>query len=147
MIRLEHVGIAVGSLEESLPVWETLGAHLESRETVASQGVNVAFLNTGAAHTELLEAIDDDSPIAKFLKSGKRGVHHLAYRVDGLDDILAALKERGVPLIHEQPVPGSRGTRIAFIHPKGTGGVLVELVESVAGEHGDSTEETESSEA
>ena len=79
--------------------------------------------------TELLEPTHDDSPIAKFLASGRSGVHHLAYRVEDIDATLKRLADDGVPLIHETAIPGSQGTRIAFLHPKGTGGVLIELVE------------------
>ncbi|MEM7167396.1 MAG: methylmalonyl-CoA epimerase [Planctomycetota bacterium] len=128
-MELDHIGIAVPQLEAALPLWRATGAKIGSVETVASQGVRVQFLDTGHSKTELLEPIDDNSPIARFLASGKRGVHHVAYRVDNLDARLAELRAEGVPLIHDEPVPGSRGTRIAFLHPKGTGGVLLELIE------------------
>ena len=89
----------------------------------------MAFLRTGAATTELIEPTSDDSPIGRFLASGKRGIHHVTYRVEDLAEHLKQLEDAGVPLIHETPVEGSRGTKVAFLHPRGTGGVLVELVE------------------
>ncbi len=128
-MKLDHVGIAVTDLKSAIPQWEMLGAIYKGTEEVASQKVRVAFLKTGESKTELLEPSDDSSPIAKFLQSGKKGVHHLAYRVDDIDHKLKELKEQGVALIHEQAIPGSRGTRVAFIHPKSMNGVLVELVE------------------
>lgn len=129
MFELDHLGIAVPDLETALASWTTLGARLDHIEEVPEQHVRVAFLATGAVATELLEPTSEDSPISKFLASGKRGVHHVCYRVRELDQVLARLRDRGVPLIHDRPVAGSRGSRIAFIHPKGTGGVLIELVE------------------
>ena len=129
-LRLDHIGIAVADLGQALTLWrDSLGATLLDTETVAEQGVRVAFLDTGESRTELLEALGEDSPIARFLASGKRGIHHVAYQVDDLDSTLQRLGESEVPLIHEQPIAGSRGTRIAFVHPRGTGGVLIELVE------------------
>lgn len=130
-LALDHIGIAVPDLESALALWrDQLGATVGETEVVESQGVRVAFLETGeSTPTELLEPTRDDSPIAKFLASGRQGVHHLAYRVADLDETLTRLRDAGVALIHETPVPGSRGSRIAFVHPKGTGGVLIELVE------------------
>ncbi|MGE3163759.1 MAG: methylmalonyl-CoA epimerase [Planctomycetota bacterium] len=129
MFELDHLGVAVTNLEDALAVWRTLGARLDTIEEVAEQQVRVAFLDTGDVATELLEPLSDDSPIAKFLAAGRRGVHHVAYRVNDVERVLADLRGRGLALIHEHSVPGSRGTRIAFIHPRATGGVLVELVE------------------
>ena len=130
MFRLDHIGIAVTNLEEALELWrDGLGADVGDVETVEEQGVRVAFLKTGEAHTELLEATGEESPIAKFLASGKSGVHHLAYEVEDLAGTLQELKDHGVPLVHDRPVAGSRGTRIAFLHPRGTGGVLIELLQ------------------
>ena len=129
-LRIDHLGIAVPSLEEALGFWrDQLGARLLDTETLAEQGARVAFLDTGEGHTELIEPTCDDSPIARFLASGRRGLHHIAYRVDDIDAHLEQLRDAGVPLIHEQAVAGSRGTRVAFLHPRGAGGVLVELVE------------------
>ncbi len=128
--RLDHIGIAVTDLEDALTLWrDGLGASVSEIETVPEQGVRVAFLETGATKTELLEPLDDSSPIARFHASGKKGVHHVAYRVDDIDAILTSLRDSGVPLINESAVTGSRNTRVAFLHPRGTGGVLIELVE------------------
>ena len=128
---LDHVGIAVEDLDSALEFWrDQLGAICSEVETVAEQGARVAFLETGvSSKTELLEATRADSPIAKFLAAGRKGVHHLAYRVDNLESRLSQLAKDGVPLIHEAPVSGSRGSRVAFLHPRGAGGVLIELVE------------------
>ena len=129
-LRLDHIGIAVPDLEKALGFWrDQLGATVRGTETVESQGVRVAFLATGDATTELLEPTRDDSPIAKFLSGGRGGIHHITYEVEDIAEKLRELEAGGVPLIHKTPVPGSRGTQIAFLHPKGTGGVLVELVQ------------------
>lgn len=129
MFELDHIGIAVEDLEASLATWKAIGASVGGIETVDEQKVRVAFLETGSTKTELLEATDPESPIARFLSSGRRGVHHVCFRVSDLNSTLTRLKSEGVPLINESPVSGSRGTRIAFVHPRGTGGILMELVE------------------
>ncbi len=128
---LDHVGIAVACLDDALALWrDQLGANVTEIEVVESQGARVAFLETDTGSTtELLESTREDSAIGKFLASGRKGVHHLAYRVDDIEERLARLSEAGVPLIHANPVAGSRGTRIAFVHPRGTEGVLIELVQ------------------
>ncbi len=131
-MKLDHVGIAVPDLEEALRFWrDRLGAAVTHLEDVRSEGVRVAFLETGAdgGNTELLQPIDDDGPVARFLASGRKGVHHLAYRVDDLEDRLRVLREAGSRLIDDRPRAGSRGTRVAFIHPRAAGGPLIELVE------------------
>ena len=134
-LAVDHVAIAVPSLDEALRFWrDALGAECIGTEEVPSQKVRVAFLATGNAKTELLEPTAPDSPIARFLDQGRRGLHHVAYRVDDIDATLARLRESEVRLIHDADVPGSRGTRVAFVHPGGTGGVLVELVEHTGGE-------------
>jgi len=126
---LDHIAIAVPDLAAALLFWrDQLGAIPAGTEEVATEKVRVAFLDTGIP-TELLEPTAPDSPIARFLARGGKGLHHVAYRVEDIDAALARLKGSGVRLIHESAVPGSRGTRVAFIHPAATGGVLVELVE------------------
>ena len=136
-MRLDHIGIAVEDLEQALGFWrDQLGARVIKIETVEEQGARIAFLETGDATTELIEPTREDSPIGRFLAAGRPGIHHVTYRVDDLEQQLERLRHAGVPLINEQPVAGSRGTRIAFIHPRGTGGVLVELVEHPRGESG-----------
>lgn len=135
---LDHIAIAVPDLAAALAFWrDRLGAPVADTEEVATEKVRVAFLDTGSVPTELLEPTAADSPIARFLERGGKGPHHIAYRVPDIDRALGALKAAGVRLIHETPVAGSRGTRVAFIHPAATGGVLVELVEHPRGGKGD----------
>ena len=129
-LEIDHVAIAVPSLDEALQFWrDQLGARVLEFEDVPSQQVRVAFIATGGAKTELLEPTSEESPIAKFLAQGRKGLHHVAYRVPDIDAALARLVERGARLIHDTPVPGSRDTRVAFIHPGSAQGVLIELVE------------------
>ncbi len=129
-LALDHVAIAVPDLESALPFWrDQLGATVLGTEEVPSQKVRVAFLSTGMAKTELLEPTSPESPIAKFLNQGRRGLHHVAYRVENIEEILTKLKRAGSRMIQESSVPGSRGTKVAFLHPSTAGGVLVELVE------------------
>ncbi len=133
--RLDHVAIAVPDLEAALAFWrDQLGARFIGTEEVPGEKVRVAFLDTGdaetgGAKTELLEPTAPDSPIARFLERGGKGLHHVAYRVEDIEATLATLATAGARLIHKTPVPGSRGTRVAFIHPSAAGGVLIELVE------------------
>src|SRR5512139_3383433 len=132
--KISHIGIAVVSIAEALPFYtETLGLEFEGTEVVAEQKVKVAFLAIGESRIELLEPTSPDSPVAKFLEKNGPGIHHLAYQVEGLEGRLAALKEQGVRLIDETPRLGAHHTRIAFLHPKASGGVLTELCE--AGDH------------
>jgi methylmalonyl-CoA/ethylmalonyl-CoA epimerase len=128
--KISHIGIAVESIEQALPFYrDILGLEYEGTEVVAEQKVKVAFLAIGESRIELLEATGPDSPVAKFLEKNGPGIHHLAYQVDGLAGRLAALKEQGVRLIDESPRGGAHHTRIAFLHPKASGGVLTELCE------------------
>jgi methylmalonyl-CoA epimerase len=127
---IDHVGIAVKSIDEALPFWEgALGVKCSGRETVEEQKVTTAFLPIKESEIELLEATSPDSPIAGFMEKRGEGIHHLAIRVDNLEDALASLKERGVRLIDEHPRKGAGGARIAFVHPKAAGGILLELCE------------------
>jgi methylmalonyl-CoA epimerase len=133
MSKLEHLGIAVPSLEAGTALWrDLLGCKETFREHVASEKVNVVGLDAGGATIELLEPSSPDSAIAKFLAKRGPGIHHLAFEVEGLAELLTRLKAAGVALIDEVPRPGSRGTKVAFLHPKGALGVLVELVEHPA---------------
>ena len=125
--RLDHVGIAVASIEESLDVYRALGLAESGRETVESQGVVTAFLPLGDTRLELLEPKDADSPVAKFLAKRGPGVHHLCFAVEDLERALADLKKRGFRLVNESPVPGAGGKRVAFLHPSAGHGVLIEL--------------------
>lgn len=127
---LDHVGIAVEDLEEALKLYEgLLGLKLEGTELVESQKVKTAFLPLGETELELLEATDPESPIAKFIAAKGQGVQHLAFRVDDIEAALAEAKAAGIRLIDEVPRLGAGGARIAFLHPKSTNGVLVELCE------------------
>lgn len=130
LLKIDHIGIAVKSNAESKTFWsDILGLPFEGEETVSEQKVTTAFFPIGESEVELLESTDPDGPVAKFLEKKGQGVHHIALRVDDLDGALAELKERGVKLIDETPRIGAGGARIAFLHPKATGGILVELCE------------------
>ncbi|AMV73906.1 methylmalonyl-CoA epimerase [Desulfuromonas carbonis] len=129
--KINHIGIAVKSLEASLPFYrDILGMKFEGTEEVAEQKVRVAFLAVGESRIELLEPTAEDSPVARFLEKNGEGIHHLAYQVEDLAAALARLKEQGVRLVDEVPRRGAHGTRIAFLHPKASGGVLTELCEA-----------------
>ena len=128
--KIDHIGIAVNSLDEAQPFWEqALGLHFLEREYVDDQKVNVAMGEVDRTHIELLEPTDPSSPIAKYLEKNRPGIHHLAITVDDIDATLARLKKEGVRLIDETPRVGAGGKRIAFVHPKSTSGVLLELSE------------------
>ena len=125
---LDHIGIAVGDLAQALAFYrDALGLEVEGAEDVPSQRVRAHFVQVGEATLELLEPTAPDSPIAKFVDRRGPGVHHITLRVDDIAAALARLKSRGVRLIDEQPRPGAEGALIAFVHPAGTHGVLVEL--------------------
>jgi methylmalonyl-CoA epimerase len=127
---LDHVGIAVHSLDESLPLFESItGGKGYGRERVEAQGVEVVFLGEGDGRLELLAPTRDDSAVAKFLARRGPGMHHLCYRVGSVADELARYRESGAQLIDEAPRAGAAGHLVAFVHPKSTGGVLVELLE------------------
>lgn len=127
---VDHIGIAVKSIDEALKFWEgTLGIKCHGVEEVAEQKVKTAFLPIEDTEVELLEATSPESPVAKFIEAKGEGIHHLAIRVDNLEAALAEMKEKGVRLIDEKSRLGAGGARIAFIHPKATGGVLLELSE------------------
>lgn len=126
--KINHIGVAVKSIEASTPFYrDVLGMTFEGTEVVAEQKVKVAFFAVGESRVELLEPIADDSPVAKFLEKNGEGTHHIAYEVDDLAATLEKLKAAGVRLIDEVPRCGAHGTRIAFLHPKASGGVLTEL--------------------
>ena len=132
---VDHVGVAVDDLEAALVLYrDTLGMLLVHRETVAEQGVEAALLDVGESHIELLSPLGPDTAVGKFLARKGPGLHHVAYRVDSVDDALAALSKAGMRLIDEQPRTGIRNSRVAFVHPSSTGGVLTEIVQP-AGDH------------
>jgi methylmalonyl-CoA epimerase len=125
---LDHIGIAVASLDQALAFYrDALGLDIEAPEEVESQRVRAHFIPLGESALELLEATAEDSPIAKYVSKRGPGVHHITLRVDDIVAALAQLKARGVRLIDEAPRPGAHGSRVAFIHPASAHGVLVEL--------------------
>jgi len=127
---LDHIGIAVRSLE-SAKIYEALGLTIDHVETVETQKVKTAFLSVGDSNLELLEPTSADSPIAKFIEKRGEGIHHICLRVDDLDAHLARLKAQGFRLINDSGVPGAHGCRVAFLHPAGGNGVLIELSEKM----------------
>ncbi|OKL38051.1 methylmalonyl-CoA epimerase [Domibacillus mangrovi] len=130
MKKVDHIGIAVASLDESISLYtEQLGMTYVKTELVKSQGVNVAFIDAGNIKIELLEPTSPDSPIAKFIASRGQGIHHIAYSVEHIEARIADIKKRGIQMINEIPKPGAGGAQVAFMHPKSTGGVLMELCE------------------
>ena len=128
MLRtINHIGIAVKSIERAKSVFELLGVKVEGEEVVEDQKVRVAFIPVGESRIELLEPTSEDSPVAKFLEKRGEGIHHIAFQVDNISEALDKLKKEGIKLIDEKPRKGAHGTLIAFIHPKSTNGVLIEL--------------------
>ncbi len=125
---IDHLGIAVKSLDEAVPLYENaLGLKCLGREEVASQKVRTAFFDAGGVHLELLEPTSPESPIAKFLTDRGEGIHHIAFRTDNIDGQLQQASGAGVRLIHEKPFDGAAGKLVAFLHPKSTRGVLTEF--------------------
>jgi methylmalonyl-CoA/ethylmalonyl-CoA epimerase len=128
--KISHIAIVVPDLAEAMAFWvETLGLPVTFVEHVADQDVDVAFLPSGESEIELLEPAGEDSGVARFLQKRGPGMHHICFEVDDIEETLARIKAAGVPLINEEPTIGTGGKKIAFVHPKGTGGVLVELYE------------------
>jgi len=129
---LDHVGIAVPSIAQALPLYESLtGSGSSPPEAIPAQGVNVVFVGTGDARIELIEPTRPDSPVARFLERRGQGLHHLAYRVPDLRAALAAWAGQGYELIDREPRPGAHGRLVAFLHPRSTHGVLIELVQQL----------------
>ena len=126
--KIDHIGVAVKSIDESMKVYtEILGLKVTGIETVEEQKVKTAFIPIGESEIELLESTSPDGPIAKFIEKRGEGIQHIALRVDNLKAKLEELKQKGVRLIDENPRLGAGGAKIAFIHPKDTKGVLIEL--------------------
>ena len=126
--HIEHIGIAVKSIEEAIPFYENiLGLKCYATEEVADQKVKTAFFMVGQTKIELLEATHEDSSIAKFIEKKGEGIHHIAYAVDNVADALKEVEEKGVQLIDKAPRSGAEGLNIAFLHPKSTVSVLTEL--------------------
>jgi methylmalonyl-CoA epimerase len=135
--RVDHVGIAVRSLEQGLRFWsDALGMKVSGTEVVESEGVRVAFLPAGDSRLEILEPTRPDSPIARFLDKRGEGIHHLTLEVEDVQATLDRLRARAVPLLDETPRQGAGGSRVAFLHPRASGGVLVELVERTSASGG-----------
>jgi len=127
---IDHVGVAVEDMDEAISLYrDRLGMSLVHRETVERFGVDAALLGVGDSHVELLQPASSDSSVAEFLERRGPGMHHLAYRTDDIDSALESVRASGLELIDEHPRAGLRGSRVAFVHPKSAGGVLVELVE------------------
>jgi len=129
--RLDHIGIAVKNLDEAIGLYrDVLGLKFEGTHVLAERGVKVAFFSIGDdAHVELLEPLNSESTIAKFLSSHGEGLHHIALNVDDIERALEEFKQKGIMLIDEKPKAGAEGKKIAFVHPKSTRGVLLELCE------------------
>lgn len=130
LAAIDHVGVAVEDLEAALSLYtDSLGLPLVHRETVPEQGVEAALIDIGESHVELLQPLGPDTAVGKFLARRGPGLHHVAYRVADVEQTLAELTEAGLRLIDERPRRGIRGSRVAFIHPASTGGVLTEITE------------------
>jgi methylmalonyl-CoA/ethylmalonyl-CoA epimerase len=129
--KIDHLGVAVTSIDDALGVYRALGIVEEGREEVASQKVVAAFLPVGESRIELLEPTSPDSPVAKFLARRGEGIHHVCFAVEDLDAALADLSARGFRLVHREGVPGAGGKRVAFLHPEAGHGVLIELAERI----------------
>ncbi|MHA1167167.1 MAG: methylmalonyl-CoA epimerase [Candidatus Hodarchaeales archaeon] len=128
--KINHIGIAVKSIEQSKPFYgDVLGLTFKGIETVTEQKVKVAFFQAGESLIELLEPLEEDSPVQKFLDKRGEGFHHICYEVDDIKEYLRHLREKGIRLINEEPRIGAEGLPIAFLHPKSTGSVLTELLE------------------
>jgi len=128
--QIDHIGIAVKSLAEAGKFYtDILGLTIDDIENVADQKVNVAFLPITGSEVELLESTESDGPVAKYIDSRGEGIQHMAFRVENIEEALRELKEKGVRLIDQEPRKGAGGAKIAFIHPKETNGVLIEICE------------------
>jgi methylmalonyl-CoA epimerase len=127
--KIDHLGVAVRSIDDALGIYRALGLSESGREEVASQKVITAFLPVGESHIELLQPTSADSPVGKFLEKRGEGIHHVCFAVENLEAALADLSRKGFRLIHTAPVPGAGGKRVAFLHPEAGRGVLIELAE------------------
>jgi methylmalonyl-CoA epimerase len=135
--RIDHIGVAVEQIEPSLELYrDRFELQLAHREVVQQQGVEAVLLDVGENHVELLAPLGPDTPVGRFLAKNGPGLHHVAYQVSDIDATLEQLKQAGLELIDEQPRVGIRGSRVAFMHPRATAGVLTEIVEPAAsGDH------------
>ena len=132
--RIDHIGVAVEDIDAALALYEgSFEMALAHRETVESQGVEAVLLDVGEGHVELLRPLGPETPVGKFMAKNGAGLHHVAYAVDDIDATLSALDAAGVVLIDREPRVGIRDSRVAFLHPRSTGGVLTEIVEPAGG--------------
>jgi methylmalonyl-CoA/ethylmalonyl-CoA epimerase len=132
--RVDHIGVAVEDLDAAIALHERdYGMALVHREVIDEQGVEAVLLDVGENHVELLRPLSEDTPVGRFLASRGPGLHHVAYQVGDVDSTLAQLRERGLRLIDETPRTGIRGSRVAFLHPAASGGVLTEIVQPAEG--------------
>ena len=129
--KIDHLGVAVTNMEEGRKFWsEVLGLKFAGAETVTEQKVTTGFFPVGESEVELLESTAPDGPVAKYIEKKGAGMQHIAFCVENIEDALEELKQKGIQLIDEKPRKGAGGKKIAFLHPKATGGVLVELCEA-----------------
>jgi methylmalonyl-CoA/ethylmalonyl-CoA epimerase len=129
--RIDHVGVAVEDLDDAVALYsERLAMPVQHRETVEEQGVEAVLLGVGESHVELLRPLGPETAVGRFLERNGPGLHHVAYGTDDIDSALDAVRAAGLRLIDERPRTGIRNSRVAFVHPKSTGGVLTELVEA-----------------
>jgi methylmalonyl-CoA/ethylmalonyl-CoA epimerase len=132
--RIDHIGVAVEEIEPALALYrDSFELTLAHREVVEEQGVEAVLLDVGENHVELLAPLGVDTPVGKFLAKNGPGLHHVAYQVQDIDATLGALKQAGLALIDESPRTGIRGSRVAFMHPRATAGVLTEIVQPAEG--------------
>jgi methylmalonyl-CoA/ethylmalonyl-CoA epimerase len=128
--RIDHIGVAVADLDEAVGLYrERFGMPEQHRETVEEQGVEAVLLGVGDGHVELLRPLGPDTAVGRYLERSGPGLHHVAYQTDDIDSALEAVRSAGLRLIDERPRIGIRGSRVAFLHPRATGGVLTEIVE------------------
>jgi methylmalonyl-CoA/ethylmalonyl-CoA epimerase len=129
--RIDHIGVAVEDLDEAVALYsKRLDMPVQHRETVAEQGVEAVLLGVGESHVELLRPLGPETAVGRFLERSGPGLHHVAYGTDDIDSALDAVRAAGLRLVDERPRTGIRNSRVAFVHPKSTGGVLTELVEA-----------------
>jgi len=132
--RVDHIGVAVESIDDALALYERdYEMTLVHREVVSEQGVEAVLLDVGENHVELLAPLSEDTPVGRFLAKRGPGMHHVAYQVQNIEATLASLREAGIRLIDETPRNGIRDSRVAFVHPKSSGGVLTEIVQPAKG--------------
>jgi methylmalonyl-CoA/ethylmalonyl-CoA epimerase len=132
--RIDHIGVAVEDIDAAIELYrDSFEMELAHRETVESQGVEAVLLDVGDGHVELLRPLGPDTPVGKFIAKNGAGLHHVAYAVDDIDAALEKIAAAGLRLIDEKPRVGIRDSRVAFLHPRSTGGVLTEIVEPAGG--------------